>query len=110
MKLPIDTAGVTFLCALAPEPVVDFDTKRQRVDENGVPIVQLQLVCLGDGSADVMTVKVAGEPRGIGQGVPVKVTGLVATPWAMGDRSGIAFRAQRIEPVAAASPSQRSAS
>ena len=38
---------------------------------------------------------------GIRQGHPVKVTGLVAQPWAMNDRSGVAFRAARVEPVVA---------
>ena len=27
MRLPIDTSAISFLCALAPEPVVDFETK-----------------------------------------------------------------------------------
>ena len=37
----------------------------------------------------------------IRQGHPVKVTGLVAQPWSMNDRAGVAFRATRIEPVVA---------
>jgi hypothetical protein len=40
-------------------------------------------------------------PSGIRQGHPVKVTGLVAQPWSMNDRAGVAFRAARIEPVVA---------
>jgi hypothetical protein len=36
---------------------------------------------------------------GIGQGHPVKVSGLVAQPWTMGDRSGVAFRAARPGPT-----------
>jgi len=35
MKLPIDTSAIAFLCALAPEPLVDFETKRPRADEHG---------------------------------------------------------------------------
>ena len=38
MKLPIDTSAIAFLCAMAPEPVVDFETKRPRADENGEPL------------------------------------------------------------------------
>jgi hypothetical protein len=37
--------------------------------------------------------------QAIRQGHPVKVTGLVAQPWAMNDRSGVAFRAARVEPA-----------
>ena len=38
MRLPIDTSSISFLCALAPEPVLDFETKRPRADENGEPL------------------------------------------------------------------------
>ena len=44
---------------------------------------------MGDGSADLIAVKVPGVPsQGIRQGAPVKVSGLVAQPWTMADRSG----------------------
>jgi hypothetical protein len=44
---------------------------------------------MGDGSADLLAVKVPGVPSpAIRQGAPVKVTGLVAQPWTMADRSG----------------------
>ena len=100
MKLPIDTSAIAFLCALAPEPVVDFETKRPRADDNGEPLYVVQLVALAENSAEILAVKVAGMPAaGIRQGHPVKVLGLVAQPWTMGDRSGVAFRAARIEPA-----------
>ena len=100
MRLPIDTSSLTFLCAVGPEPVVDFDTKKPKADEAGVPLFAVQLVALGDGGAEVVTVKVAGEPpKGVAQGATVRVDGLVASPWSMGERSGVAFRAERIEPV-----------
>ena len=38
MKLPVDVSAISFLCAMAPEPVVDFETKRPRADENGEPL------------------------------------------------------------------------
>jgi hypothetical protein len=98
--LPIDTSSISFLCALAPEPVVDFETKRPRADENGEPLYVIQLLAMGDGSADLIAVKVAGvPPSAIRQGHPVKVHGLVAQPWTMNDRSGVAFRAARVEPA-----------
>ena len=99
MRLPIDTSAISFLCALAPEPVIDFETKRPRADENGEPLYVIQLLAMGDGSADLLAVKVPGMPSGIRQGHQVKVTGLVAQPWTMNDRSGVAFRASRIEPA-----------
>jgi hypothetical protein len=100
LRLPIDTSSISFLCALAPEPVVDFETKRPRADENGEPLYVIQLLAMGDGSADLIAVKVAGvPPSAIRQGHPVKVHGLVAQPWTMNDRSGVAFRAARVEPA-----------
>jgi hypothetical protein len=44
---------------------------------------------------------VPGVSPGIRQGHPVKVHGLVAQPWTMSDRSGVAFRAARVEPAVA---------
>jgi hypothetical protein len=103
MKLPIDTSAIAFLCALAPEPVIDFETKRPRADENGAPLYVVQLLVMGEDSADLIAVKVPGVPSSaIRQGAPVKVSGLVAQPWTMADRSGVSFRASRIEPAMAA--------
>src|SRR5918994_1340092 len=102
VKLPIDTSAIAFLCALAPEPVVDFETRRPKADENGEPLYVIQLLAMGDGSADLLAVKVPGVPSpAIRQGAPVKVTGLVAQPWTMADRSGVSFKAARVEPAIA---------
>jgi hypothetical protein len=102
LRLPIDTSAISFLCALAPEPVVDFETKRPRADDNGEPLYTIQLLAMGDGTADLLAVKVPGVPSSaVRQGVPVKVAGLVAQPWTMADRSGVSFRAAKVEPIAA---------
>jgi hypothetical protein len=101
MKLPVDTSSIAFLCALEPQPVLAFDTTQPRADENGEPLYMVQLIAMTDGAAEILAVKVPGLPSGLRQGHPVKVTGLVAQPWTMNDRSGVAFRAARIEPVVA---------
>lgn len=101
MKLPIDTSGMTFMCVNPPESVLDFETKRPKADENGEPLYAVQLVAMAVGvGAEIISVKIAGEPKGVGQGTAVKVTGLVASPWSMGDRNGMSFKAARIEAVA----------
>jgi hypothetical protein len=100
MRLPIDTSAISFLCALPPEPVVDFETRRPKADENGEPLYVVQLLVMGEESADLIAVKVPGVlSSGIRQGHPVKVTGLVAQPWSMNDRAGVAFRAANVEPA-----------
>jgi hypothetical protein len=102
MKLPVDTSAIAFLCALEPEPLLDFETKRPRADENGEPLFVIQLIALTEGAAEILAVKVPGIPSAaIRQGHPVKVTGLVAQPWTMADRSGVAFRAAKVEPITA---------
>src|SRR5437773_3569420 len=89
VKLPIDTSAIAFLCAMAPEPVVDFETRRPKADDNGEPLYLVQLLVMGEDSADLIAVKVPGVPsQAIRQGAPVKVAGLVAQPWTMADRSG----------------------
>lgn len=99
MRLPIDTTGITFLVANAPEPVRDFESKRHKTDETGAPMYAVGLVVLDGGGAEVISVKLAGEPKGLSQGTPARVSGLIATPWSMGERSGVAFKAARIEPA-----------
>jgi hypothetical protein len=102
VKLPVDTSSIAFLCALEPQPLLAFDTKQPRADENGEPLFVVQLIALAEGEAEILAVKVPGQPsQAIRQGHPVKVTGLVAQPWSMNDRSGVAFRAARVEPVVA---------
>ena len=102
-NLPIDTSGMTLLCAVPPTAVVDFESKRPKADDNGVPLFTVQLVVLHDGGAEIMPVRLSGAPSGrLVQGTPVVVAGLVATAWAMGERSGVSFRADRIEPTAPA--------
>src|SRR4030095_8611814 len=34
VKLPIDTSAIAFVCAMQAEPVVDFETRRPKADEN----------------------------------------------------------------------------
>jgi hypothetical protein len=62
VKLPVDTSAIAFLCAMPPEPVVDFETKRPRADENGEPLYVVQLVALAENSAEILAVKVPGMP------------------------------------------------
>ena len=102
MRLPIDTAGMTLLAGSQPEPVVDFESKAPRADENGEPLFTVQLVTISADGAEVISVKVAGEPKGVTQGQQVRITGLVAIPWSMEGRSGVSFKAARIEPATAA--------
>lgn len=106
MRLPIDTSGMTFVVAGAAEPVRDFESKQPKTDENGAPLFAVALMVLGDNQPEIISVKLVGQPPTVSPGQPAKVSDLVATPWSMGDRSGVSFRAAKVEAVA--STGQRS--
>lgn len=108
MRLPVDTKDLTLLCTAPADQVLDFETKQPRADENGEPLYAVQLVAIADGEADIISVKVAGKPPTVEAGKPVRVHGLVATPWQMGDRAGIAYRAEKIELLGATASSSAS--
>src|SRR3954454_2089958 len=105
MRLPIDTSGMTFMAAAEARPVTDFDTRQHKVDENGELLYNLQVVALDPDGAQIIRVKTPGDRR-VAQGTMLELEGLVAMPWSMNERSGVAFRANRIKAlgVAGASP------
>ena len=101
MKLPIDTGSVKFAAAGPAEPVLDYETRAPKLDENGTPLFNVPLFAAGTGIKDSITVKVAGEPKGLSEFTMVKVTNLIATKWEVGSNHGVSFRADRIELVKA---------
>ncbi|MDP2710274.1 MAG: hypothetical protein Q8O56_03560 [Solirubrobacteraceae bacterium] len=100
MRIPIDTAGLTFIAGNNPSMVVDMEGKPRADRATGEVLWGLDLVALGsqDG-AEVWTVRVAGEPKGVQLGQPLAVEGLVATPWEIDGRHGISFRARKLAVV-----------
>ena len=102
MKLPIDTSGMTFMAAAPARPVTDFETRQHKADENGEPLYNLQVVWLEDDGAQIIGLKVAGDPK-VAQGAMLELGGLVAFYWTMtdksGPRSGVSFRADRVKVI-----------
>lgn len=99
MKITVDTSAMSFMAASEPEPVLDFESKQPKADENGQPLYAVQVVTITDDGAEVISVKTPSQPQ-VRAGQMLALGGLVATPWSMGDRSGVAFRAAKVEPVA----------
>jgi hypothetical protein len=97
MRLPIDTGSVKFAAAGPAEPVLDYETRAPKLDENDVALFAVPLFALGSGVRDNITVKVAGDVKGLGEFTLVKVTNLLATTWEVGNNHGVRFRADRIE-------------
>ena len=99
MRLPINTQNMQFIVATLPEAILDFESKQPRIDSNGQPLFAVGLIALGTDGAEILSVKISGQPKGLAQGSLVKVAGLLATTWQMGDRHGVSFRADGIEPL-----------
>ena len=109
MRLPVDTSAMTLVAMAPPEPVVDFATGQPKADQAGRPLYTVQVAAMFDGQGEVLAVKVAGQPAGISAGLPVQVEGLVAQPWELEGRSGIAWRASAIRPADAVKGGERAA-
>ncbi len=43
MRLPIDTGTVKFAAAAPAEPVLDYETRAPKLDENGTPLYAVPL-------------------------------------------------------------------
>ena len=107
MILPIDTSTTAALCGGMAEPVTDFASGAPKTDAtSGAPLYSVPMILLAATGPEVIAVKVAGQPAGLVVGQPLTVTGLTATTWAMGDRSGVAFRASSIEAAGSARASR----
>jgi hypothetical protein len=99
VRLPVDTSAMVLVAMAKAEPVVDFTTRQPKADPNGQPLYTVQVAAMYDDQGEVLAVKVAGQPAGISPGMAVEVAGLVAQPWALGERSGVSYRAAAIRPA-----------
>jgi hypothetical protein len=98
VRFPIDVRSLTFIAGSDPAGVTDMEG-RQRADKaTGELLWGLDLVALGgkDG-AEVWHVRIAGEPKGISTGQPLKVQGLTAMTWEIDGRHGVSFRVDGLE-------------
>lgn len=106
-SIPVDADRLgTLMCVVPPEPkLVSQETGEVRRDREGNTVYTVGVSVRQDGRrASVIEIAVSGEPKGVIEGVRVKVTDLQAFAWAMGDRHGMSFRAAAITPVPPATP------
>ncbi len=85
-------------CLGRPLPKNDNDGRQKADRETGAPLHVTELVAMDDTGAEVIKVTTAGEPRVVKRQL-VSVARLVATPWNIDGRGGVAFRADGIAPV-----------
>jgi hypothetical protein len=113
-NIPVDVSALTFVCVSAPRPkLVSQETGEVKVDRDGNTVFTIGLsVADAMGRVELLNVAVPGDQNTtIGQ--IVTPVGLVAFPWEQvingQKRWGIAYRANKITPAAAAAPSAQSA-
>lgn len=102
MRLEIKTERMQFLATRAPEPKTDQDGRQKRDQRTQEPLWQTEVVALDADGAEVIRVATTFLPE-VTPGQYVQVAELVASPWSMGDRSGVAYRAATL---AAARPAR----
>lgn len=109
--IPVDTGRFySLLCVSAPEPRAEYGTGDAKIDrDSGKPlyIVGVLAKIRGDRRAYVLDVSVPGEPGGFGEGFPVVLHNLTATPWNTDTGNGVSYRA---DSITAATPSTPPAS
>ncbi|WP_328978021.1 hypothetical protein [Streptomyces canus] len=101
-SIPVDTARLGVLrCANVPElKFSNSETQEVKKDRDGNPVYTVAVTVRPDGRRiSVIEIAISGEPKGIEPGQVVKVTGLTAFLWTMGDRNGVSFRADTITPA-----------
>jgi hypothetical protein len=101
-SIPVDTARLGVLrCAIAPEAKLSNpETQEVKRDRDGNPVYTVAVTVRQDRRRiSVIEIAVSGAPKGIEEGQIVKVTGLTAFVWSMGERHGVSFRAEAVTPV-----------
>jgi len=98
MQLEIKTEGVDFVVSRAPAPKNDAEGRQKADRETGALLRVTELVAMDATGAEVIKVTTAGEPKVVKRQF-VTVVKLVATPWTIDGRGGVAFRADSITPA-----------
>jgi hypothetical protein len=110
MRFPIDVSKLTFIAGSDPVGVTDPEGRQRSDKATGEPLWGLDLVALGgEDGAEVWPVRIAGEPKGISTGQPLRVEGLTALSWEMDGRHGISFRVRRLDAAGPASKTAQAA-
>jgi hypothetical protein len=103
VRLEIRTDGVDFVVSREPMAKNDADGRQKADRDTGELLFTTELVAMDDSGAEVIKVTTAGAPRVVKRQA-VRLVGLVATPWNMDGRGGVAFRADSITAAAPAGP------
>ena len=96
--IKVDINGSRFTVGSVPKPKTDMEGRQRQDRMTGAPLFTTQLVKVDDEGAEIVAVTTPGAPA-VDQGAEVRPVSLVAIPWQQGQRAGVAFKADAIEPV-----------
>lgn len=106
--IPVDTGRFySLLCVSAPEPRSEYGTGDAKIDRDtgkALYIVGVLVKIRNDRRAYVLDVSVPGEPSGFGEGFPVVLHNLTATPWNTDTGNGVSYRADAITAATPTTP------
>ena len=96
--IKVDINGSRFTVGSPPKPKNDMEGRQRQDRVTGTPLFTTQLVKVDEEGAEIVAVTTPGAPQ-FAQGAEVRPVSLVAIPWQQGQRSGVAFKADAIEPA-----------
>ncbi len=100
MQLEIITQGVEFVVSRVPQAKNDPEGRQKADRDTGELLYTTEVVAMDDSGAEVIKVTTAGAPQ-VAKRQAVTVRRLVANPWNVDGRGGVAFRAESITPLSA---------
>lgn len=101
-SIPVDTARMVFMAAGGARPKLkNRETGEIRLNAQGVQVWQVKVLAqVDDNDGDALLISFPAQtPPPLRLGMPLRVSGLVAIPWEMGGRHGVAFSAASVEVV-----------
>jgi hypothetical protein len=103
MKLIVDTMSKDVSVSRDPGEKTEQNGRQKTERGTGRPMWSTQVFVLDENGGEVITVTTAGEKPNVKVGQKVTVSKLEALPWATNGRNGVAFRAEEIKAIGAAS-------
>ncbi|RZT84607.1 hypothetical protein EV383_1454 [Pseudonocardia sediminis] len=100
--IKVDTTGARYTVGAVAKPKTDMEGRQRQDRVTGASLFTTQLVKVDAEGAEILSITTPGAPA-VDQGAEVRPVNLVAIPWQQGQRAGVAFKADAIEPIHAPS-------
>lgn len=100
MELPVVLERLGWVCTGLPRVWTEWESDRQRTDDQGRPMWQVELLVLDGARSAPVRMRVPYEPQ-LQVGWPVQVSGLSVAFWVSRDgKERVSWTCERVDPVA----------